>query len=277
MVSYDNVSRISADLSDGLCRLSTGASVTTRTLYTNGEETIIKVRRPVILNSIVDVVNRPDLLDRTVVVTLLKIPEDQRMEESVFWPRFEEARPRLLGAALTALSKALARWAISRPERLPRLSDFYHLAHAAGDALPGGEEAFEDAWQAMQGAAVQSALEASPIGSALLNLLGARGKWKAPAAELLRELNASRSLGIHHDVWPVTPQGLVAALKRLSPALAASGWHLELGVRTKSVSHERLILIVKVEDIAERAAILQVEAGMDVAQAERTAALEAAS
>lgn len=278
VVSFDNLSRISADLSDGFCRLATGAAFTTRTFYTNGEETIYAARRPVILNSIVDVVSKADLLDRTVAVQLLKITEDKRLEESVFWPRFEEARPRLLGAALTALSGALASWDATRPERLPRLSDFYHLAKAAGDALPGGTAAFDEAWEAMQGTAIQSALEASPIGAPLLNLLEARTKWKAPAAELLRELNASRAAGFReHDTWPQTPQGLVHALRRLAPALEAVGWHLELGVRDTATKHERLIVIVTTEAMAERAAILQVSAGMEVSKAERMATLEAAS
>ena len=280
VVSYDNVSRISPEFSDGLCRLATGASFTTRTYYTNGEETIIKARRPVILNSIVDVVNRADLLDRTVAVQLLKITEDKRLEESVFWPRFEEARPRLLGAALTALSGALARWDDTRPERPPRLADFYHLAQAAGDALPGGTAAFDEAWAAMQGAAIQSALEASPIGAPLLSLLEAQSTktWKAPAAQLLRDLNACRAAGFReHDTWPQTPQGLVHALRRLAPALEAVGWHLELGVRDSKTTHERLVVIVRTEAMAERAAIYQVDAGMDVSEAERRAALEAAS
>ena len=278
IVSFDNLSRLSADLSDGFCRLSTGASFTTRTFYTNGEETIYAARRPVILNSIVDVVSKADLLDRTVAVQLLKITEDKRQEESVFWPRFYEARPRLLGAALSALSGALASWDATRPESMPRMSDFYHLAQAAGEALPGGTAAFDDAWTAMQGAAIQSALEASPIGAPLLHLLEARSKWKAPAAELLRELNSSRAAGFReHDTWPQTPQGLVHALRRLSPALEATGWHLELGVRDTGTAHERLVVIVKTEAMSERAAIYQMDAGLDVSQAERRAALEAAS
>jgi hypothetical protein len=278
VVSYDNFSRISPDLSDSLCRLATGAAFTGRQLYTNGEEVVYAARRPVVLNSITDIVNRADLLDRTVAVHLLKITEDQRQEESVFWPRFEEARPRLLGAALSALSGALARWSESRPERLPRLSDFYHLAHAMGEAIPGGADAFDEAWAAMQGDAIQSALDASPIGAALLSILEARHRWKAPAAELLRELNASRAAGFReHDTWPQTPHGLSSALRRLAPALEAKGWHLELGLRATDTKHERLVVIVRTEAMAERAAIYQVDAGMDVGQAERQAALDAAS
>jgi hypothetical protein len=50
-----------------------------------------------------------------------------------------------------------------------------------------------------------------------------------------------------------------------------------LGVRDSKTTHERLVVIVRTEAMAERAAILQVDAGMDVSEAERRAAMEAAS
>jgi len=249
VLSFDNLSRIGMDLSDGFCRLATGAAFATRQLYTNSEECIFAARRPVILNSIVDVVGRPDLLERTVIVQLQKISEEDRLEENVFWARFEEARPRLLGAALAALSGALARWDDLRPARMPRMADFYRLALAVGEQLPGGMATFEAAWNEMQETAVQSALEASPIGESLLKILEARSGWRAPAAELLRELNTSRALGSRdHDSWPQTPQGLVHALRRLTPSLEAVGWIVELGVRDKSkTKHERRVIILPAE------------------------------
>lgn len=275
IVSFDNLSRISPDLSDGLARLSTGAAFATRQLYTNGEESIFAARRPVILNSIVDVVGRPDLLDRTVSVQLQKISREQRKEESIFWPEFEARRASLLGAALDALSHALAHWAETRPTDSPRMADFYHVAMAAGNRLPGGTEAFESAWAAMTETAVDSALEAAPIGAALLSILEAQGKWKASAADLLRELNSSRAAGFReHDSWPQTPQGLTSALRRLAPALEAKGWHVLLG---EKINERRVVVIVSGEAMAERAAIMGQDGGMDHAKAERLAILEAAS
>ena len=245
VLSFDNLSRIGMDLSDGLCRLATGAAFATRQLYTNAEECIFAARRPVIVNSIVDVVGRPDLLERTVIVQLQKITEEARLEENVFWAQFNEAHPRLLGAALTALSTALARLEVTRPKLKPRMADFYRLALAVGDHLPGGSLAFEDAWGEMQASAVQSALESAPIGDALLKILEARNGWRAPAAELLRELNASRSASPRdHDTWPQNPQGLATALRRLAPALEAVGWLVELGRRnTTNSRNERLVVI----------------------------------
>ncbi len=80
-------------MSDALCRLATGGGFTTRTLYTDQEETIFDAKRPVIITSIVDIASRPDLLDRSLVVRLLPIPDSQRKEEQTLWVEFELARP----------------------------------------------------------------------------------------------------------------------------------------------------------------------------------------
>jgi hypothetical protein len=278
VVSFDNLSSISTDQSDWLARLSTGSSFTTRLLYSNGEEAIFSARRPVIINSIVDVVGRPDLLQRTIVVQLQKISEFQRLPESAFWPQFERARPRLLGAILSALAGALARWNETHTNGMPRMADFYHLACATGEALPGGTPAFLEAWRSMESAAIESSIDSEPIGRPLLNLLEIERKWRAPAGELLRMLNAFDVLGArNHNSWPRTPQGLVAALRRLIPALEVFGWHVLLGVRDgSSKAHERNVVIVETQAMAQRIAALELE-GMTSSEAERKAALEVAS
>lgn len=278
IVSFDNLSSISTDFSDWLARLSTGSSFTTRMLYSNGDEAIFSARRPVILNSIVDVIGRPDLLQRSIMVQLHKISEKQRVPESIFWPRFEKAKPRILGALLSALADALGRWEESHPDEMPRMADFYHLACAAGESLPGGLSAFKNAWAFLERATVESALDSEPIGRPLLNLLEVRKKWKAPAGELLRLLNEFEILGARlHASWPKTPQGLVASLRRLIPALEASGWYVLLGVRdSSSKMHERHVVIVETQAIEQRIQALEL-GGMSSADAERQAALIAAS
>src|SRR5262249_50551779 len=79
IVGYDNVSRIPSWLSDALCRLATGGGFSTRKLYTDDEEQLFNAQRPVSLNGIEDFVNRPDLADRTIFLTLDPIPEDRRV------------------------------------------------------------------------------------------------------------------------------------------------------------------------------------------------------
>jgi hypothetical protein len=78
VVAYDNISRISSDMSDALCRLCTGGGFATRSLYTDADETLLKAQRPVLLNGIDDVIARPDLAQRTIVLELQPIPAARR-------------------------------------------------------------------------------------------------------------------------------------------------------------------------------------------------------
>ena len=73
---FDNVSGLSPWLSDTCCRLATGGGFATRQLFTDDEEVLIDVARPLLLNGIEDIVTRPDLADRALFLTLQPIPRE---------------------------------------------------------------------------------------------------------------------------------------------------------------------------------------------------------
>src|SRR5206468_10323084 len=100
ILAFDNVSTIPIWTSDALCSLSTGGGFSTRELYSDSDEKIFDSMRPVILNGIRDIVTRPDILDRCIVVLLPVITEDKRRQEAELRRAFESARPRILGAVL---------------------------------------------------------------------------------------------------------------------------------------------------------------------------------
>jgi hypothetical protein len=64
IITFDNLSYLRAGMSDAICRLATGGGFSTRELYSDDEERIFDVQRPVILNGIDELVTRSDLLDR---------------------------------------------------------------------------------------------------------------------------------------------------------------------------------------------------------------------
>ena len=65
---YDNVSFLSPWLSDALCRVSTGAGIKTRRLYTDDEQAVFGFARPLALNGIPDFAENQDLLSRSLVI-----------------------------------------------------------------------------------------------------------------------------------------------------------------------------------------------------------------
>lgn len=101
LLAIDNLSRLSADLSDALCRIATGGAISERTLYTNLGETLVEVQRPTVLNGIEEFATRPDLAERAVHITLA--PVARCRPEAEFWQAFERDAPFILGGLLNGL------------------------------------------------------------------------------------------------------------------------------------------------------------------------------
>jgi hypothetical protein len=147
MLSLDNQSSVDADLSDSICRIATGNGSATRSLYSDTEETIINICRPVVLNGIPILANRPDLAERAVQIVLPPLPDTRRRTEAKFWHDFEAASPRLLGALLDGVVMALHQLPTITLPYLPRMADFALWAEAAGPAFGWSPGAFLAAYE----------------------------------------------------------------------------------------------------------------------------------
>ena len=70
LVSFENISYLGQEYQDAMCVMATGGAHATRTLYTNKEEVIIELRKPIIINGITVNVTAQDLLDRSIHIEL---------------------------------------------------------------------------------------------------------------------------------------------------------------------------------------------------------------
>jgi hypothetical protein len=96
-LGFDNLSSVRPWLSDAFCRLSTGGGFSTRALYTDGDEKIFNGTRPILLNGIDLCIERADLLDRAIILSLSPISEESRQTEADLWAQFEAVRSSILG------------------------------------------------------------------------------------------------------------------------------------------------------------------------------------
>jgi hypothetical protein len=113
-LAADNVSFITDDLSDDLCRIATGAGFEKRKLYTDNDTVSYTGARPLILNSILStIVGRGDLLDRAIVVNYLPIQKYKAKDD--IDKKLKEILPRIHGAIFTILSQVL--------KNLPNITD----------------------------------------------------------------------------------------------------------------------------------------------------------
>ena len=226
VLAFDNLSGIRDWLSDALCRLATGGGFATRMLYTDDEEIIFSARRPIILNGIDDIATRGDLQERSVLVSLPSILEDERREEYTFWAEFEAVRPRIFGALLSGISAALRNADEVHLERKPRMADFAVAATAMEGTFGWEPGSFVEAYAVNRQQASETLLANEPIADAIEKLLedGRENVWIGTATELLQMLGSYANETVKRSkAWPGGPQVLSRRLKRIAPALRSAG------------------------------------------------------
>jgi hypothetical protein len=238
----DNLSGISTELSDGLCRLATGGGFGTRKFYSNSDEILLEAQRPAILTGI-EITTRADLADRSLILTLPPIVDRARMSEEEFWSAFYDERPRILGALMTALSGALANAPNTVLVALPRMADFAKWVTAAEPALRWPRHAFLKAYGRNRGEAAAGTIDSDPVSVAMQRLIEREGDWEGSATELLGRLAECVSETVARGrAWPRTAHQLSGRLRRAAPALRTAGIQVDFG-RTK---HARTIALRRV-------------------------------
>jgi hypothetical protein len=224
VAGFDNLSSLPAWLSDGLCRLATGGGFATRELYTDDAEALFDFQKPVLVTGIEELAVRGDLLDRSLLVYLPPVGEEDRRAEEELWAAYDRARPRLLGALLDASAVALRRLPEVRLDRLPRMADFTRWAVAAAPGLGIDPDDFLAAYRDNRQGANELALEASPVAREVRALVEDDGAWSGTATELLAALNRRVAAEARPARgWPGTPRALSNALRRVQPNLRQVG------------------------------------------------------
>lgn len=218
LVSYENVSHLPGPMQDALCVLATGGGFAKRKLYSDTEESVVNVKRPIVINGISAAVTAQDLVDRAITVETPVITD--RLEVTDLWRAYEIERPKLLGALLDITSRALEllpQMSIPADER-PRLVEFARLGMAVAKAVGQLPEDFMQEFNACRQESLSRTIDASPVAAAVVDMIEARPLGlTATAKEILLTLEQYRPTGC--DSWPRSPKGLGDALRRAAPAL----------------------------------------------------------
>lgn len=222
LLSYNNLSYLSPEQQDALCCLSTGGSYAARALYTNNQEVVVSIQRPVVMNGIGALVTAQDLLERSLYIDLPIIEESQRRTDGELTKHIEENRPVILGGLLNIMSKALKILPEIPDDNLPRMADFTLLGRAV--AIVTGKDAsdFDDCYNKNQRQALEKGLDNSPIYPSLKLLITNYPQgFLGNHFELLQILD--RYVDYKPANWPKTPKALGAMLKREAAAFRKVG------------------------------------------------------
>lgn len=234
IAAFDNFSSIPDWLSDAFCRLSTGGGFSTRSLYTDADEALFDIQRPTLINGIDDLASRPDLVDRSLVVTLPRL--QSVATEAELWSAYYDARPGILGALLDATSVALRNADQVDASNLPRMADFALWIRSAeaepADAADAESRVFawrlgefDNTYNENRKAQVSTTLEGDIVAPAVLKLVDATPQgFDGSATELLALLSTCVDEKIvKSKVWPKSARHLSGRLRRVSSFLRTVG------------------------------------------------------
>jgi hypothetical protein len=230
VLSFDNVSYLTPTASDALCRISTGGGFSKRENYSDLDEIIIDACRPIFLNGIPSLVERPDLMDRAINITLQSIPPESRRPDRLVWNEFEAARPSLLGAICSAVSAGLSRVDEVVVTDSPRLVDLviFITAIEIGLGLEAGN--FKRVYKEHQRQARIDLAAADPLVSIIEDIVKDQD-FEGTATQLMAKIKTKLD---GENRWPAgvprLPNRLAGAIRRLAPALRELGIVVELDV-----------------------------------------------
>ena len=250
VLCYDNIRGIAADMADHLCVAATGGALSSRQLYTDDDQKVIRLHVALVLNGIHSFVNQPDLAQRTLPLELLPIPECDRKSEAQLVEEFQADLPAILRGMFNLISevfKHLPTVKVTSPERMIDFSAWL-AAMEVVDGTPTG--VYQDVYSGMLNDGQCDALQENLLAAVLLEFSETQldsDTWSGTPAELLTELSKLVSFGATRSrEWPDNPIALSRRLKPLRAALISQGVcveftrgkHRMISITKKGKSHD---------------------------------------
>ena len=221
LLAYENISYLPAKTQDAYCTIATGGGAGGRTLFTNGEEYLVEVKRPIMINGIPSLITAQDLTERSIHLELPRV--ERYLCEGDLQKDFEAALPEIFGGLLDLFVKTLFFLPSVKIAKPPRMVDYCRLGEAMAQSMGYDAGYFTEIYGSNRRESVLRSLESSPVASAVLELAEASPSdevFKGTYKELLKKLKPYKG---DNDGWPKSERGLSGTLKRQLPALQEAG------------------------------------------------------
>jgi hypothetical protein len=224
---FDNCNYFSQEVSDMFCRACTGGGISTRKLYTDMDEVTFSFHSPIILNGISAPSMSQDLMERSLIVSLDRILEQNRKEKSIIEAKRDALLPKVRGYLMGIVADAMG----AEPYQttmLPRLADFARRADACCVAMGYKQGEFMEAYLNLTREAAKEAVRSDPVADALLEYLEVNGSWDGSASELLKVLGEIAGQNTKSPHWPKDSTRLSdSLLGKLKTGLVGMGWSIK--------------------------------------------------
>lgn len=224
ILGYDNMSHINLQLSDELCRIATGGSISKRKHYSNSDQIILKAKRAVLMNGIDGVPDFPDFISRSVIINLQSLEEDEIKTEEEVREIFTSVHPSILGAILNLVVRSLSHNIIAEKPR-HRLATYYNVGCWVSKELGFDSKIFIDAFRDSQGSYRRKAIEDSFLLDFIVEKVQrGHGTYSTTASDLLTEASSHfQYKTVALKTLPKDPSAVGKCISRYSGALREFG------------------------------------------------------
>jgi len=232
---FDNVSpdKFSGSTSDLFCTVITGGGVSKRELYSDDEDIIYNLQRVIGINGIIIAANKPDLLDRSILIELARIPEEKRKTAHEVEALFKESLPAILGGIFDTLVQAIQIKKTQSHTNLPRMADFTEWGSAIAVALGHTQEQFLNSYKNNIQQQSDTVIDDSLVATLVLALCERQdgAEWEGGASELLEELGKDSKGIVDEKIrrsanFPKASNVLSRNLNELKTTLAEAGCYV---------------------------------------------------
>jgi energy-coupling factor transporter ATP-binding protein EcfA2 len=249
LLTYDNLSYLNGTLTDAFCRVSTGGGMSSRKLYSDDEQMVYSIQRPVVFNGIEELGERPDFLDRAIILHTKPIPENSRKFSDSIWDPFNAKYDSLLGGIYCLLSEVLLLLPSIEAKNLPRMADYAKFGIALEKVLKLPEGTFMRAYGGHNREKLHKLFDSDPMclfveymidGSAIrsgTSYIGTAGELMANIPRFCKQY------GFSPASMPSNPKSLKGRLARIKPVLTAMG--IEYGEIPRSSNKRPFYLVWK--------------------------------
>lgn len=247
---FDNVRSIPRHLADTLSMAATGSAISTRQLYSDADQSILKLHVAPVLNGIHSFIDQPDLAQRCLQLHLNPLDGSNRSSKAEFINEFKADLPIIFRGLLDLTASILASLRSVKPENPERMFEFSHWLAAMEKAKGVPPGIYQIQYSAALNTTQLDTLLDDPLAAAIYELADnfpdpyGDYSWSGTPTELLEKL--SEQVGKRSQYsreWPKNPISLSKRLISIKAGLQSQDINIEF-----SKGKKRNITISKTEE-----------------------------
>lgn len=226
LCSFDNCDKISTEASNMMCQSITEGSYEKRKLYTDREVVALPLKSMIIMNSCESILEKPDILSRTLQFNLQQISADNLRGDISITQEFQTYKPYILDFIFNAIALSM-----SQPDEdihyVVRLADWQKVATKVAKVTLDVDSSYVEYLLTMNKNDINTTLiESNPVAVLILKFMERRQTWRGSVTELYNELDHlafEEDIERNNRLYPRNPSSLSMRLNSLAGTLAQVG------------------------------------------------------